>query len=292
MSQPSQVENESIFVGVNGRVRALNITEGTVRTMWTTKLSRDYMVHLQLHNDRLYAANSVWKEKPHHSGQFVSLFLSSDGSILISACYGSITAFNPVNSNTIWELKIHGFFRAGGSYILAEQNGVLFMGNNGHVWALNLQKGRLIWKNKLKGFGFCPISLAPHGDKLYVGTAGCILSLDSRTGATQNRYTIRSTGYNPVTLLIDVPSNLLFAATIGKLVCCKADHLTELWKSNLPGMGNSSGISLLSSDSQTIAIGMNGKIALVNKSSGDVVWQKKSSYVWIRISNCCNNGKP
>jgi len=286
-----------IFLGTNGKIRALEAIQGAgVRTVWTEELKGCgfHMIHLILYIARghLYAAmnghifcfdaltgKTIWKAKPELkcgivSSDLVTILLTYDGSILVSAANGTLVAFNATTGENLWQISIDGFTGLRDSYALVEHRGILYVGNEGFVRAYFMINGQLKWKNALKGGGYCPISLAAYAfsppggavyDILYVGTEGYILALDGQTGATRNQAKLDGTGYKPVAMLLDPPTDTLYTATSGELRCFRADNLTQLWKSNLPGMNYSLGHSLIFTDSEHIAIGMHGTIGILNK---------------------------
>jgi len=191
-------------------------------------------------------------------------------------------AYNAQSGHIIWQQNVSVVTGCFDAYALLEHNGLLFVGNEGFVYAYYMINGQLKWKNGLSGFGFCPISLAAYAfappgggiyDILFVGTYGYILALDGQNGSTRHHVNLDGTGYKPVALLIDPPTDTLYSATSGELRCFKADSMTQMWKSDLPGMSYSFGHSLLFGDQATIIIGMRGKVAALNKATSKMEWQ-------------------
>jgi len=121
-----------------------------------------------------------------------------------------------------------------------------------------------------------PFSIHGTGETyaiLLVGLSGYLFALDCQNGSKRNSINLEGTGFKPIALLVDSRTDTLFTCTSGELRCFRIDTLKQVWRSNLTGMGYCFGHSLFLSNQGTIIIGMNGRIAAVNKSSSNIEWQ-------------------
>jgi len=306
----SQKIENYIFLGTYGKMRAYELEQKhysfdcpPLRQVWNEELKGVgyHMVHVQLHGAVLYGMTNghvfcmdaltgklIWTEKPcGQHGVFKSdiccLLISSDGNILYSAANGTLVAMNARTGQMIWHQDVmrEQFTGQFGSFTLVEFKGMLFLGNDGHVYAFHMLTGQLIWKNSLSGYGYFPVTLAAytfcgHGsyasDIVFVGTGGYVLALDAATGFTRSHINLDGTGYKPVAFLIDAHNDLLYTATSGELRCFKGESLKQLWKSDLPGLGYSFGHSL-KFYGDYILIGMTGRLACLSRADGKLMWK-------------------
>jgi len=209
----------------------------------------------------------------------VTLLLSYDGSILVIASNGALVAYNAQSGQSIWQVKVSKYRAC--HFAMLEHNGLLYVGNEGFVFAYHMINGLKKWENGLSGFRYDPISLAAYAfappggviyDILFVGTRGYVLALDGQTGTTRQHIDLDGAGYKPVALLLDPITSTLYTGTSGEVRCYRADNMTETWKSNLPGMGYSLGHSIMFGDHATIFAGMNGKVTSLDRFSSKTEW--------------------
>jgi len=72
---------------------------------------------------------------------------------------GNVVRIDPLTGQVVWATKqpkgIHGRFAT----ILIDGD-VVLVGTNGHLFALDVEDGRILWLNELKGMGFGLVSVA------------------------------------------------------------------------------------------------------------------------------------
>jgi len=308
-----------IYVGTYGNIRALELAGQGTRTAWEDELKGTgfHPVHLYLFNPKnlLFAApngrvycydaangSEIWCTKPQaQMGVFASdlMTLWSDGSMLISCSNGYVIALDLLNGNELWQSVCNKFRGRATCYAITGHKGWIFLGNAGEVRGYDRASGKEIWKNGLSGMGYNPISLAAysgtptgdgHADALFVGTSGYVVVLNMQDGTTRHKVNLSGTGYNPVALLLDPPNGTLYTASNGEMRCFQADSLTQMWRSNLPGMGHCWGHSLLFHEG-SIIIGMAGKVAAVDKQTGQERWKASlpgCGFGFVTVGTCAD----
>lgn len=93
--------------------------------------------------------------------------------LFIGSC-GRVSAIDPATGRIHWTTALNSDGVLGGrvgvDVCLLEDDGTLYAGCNGHLFALDAQSGKVLWHNELEGFGHHPVTLAMHGKSVQVLT--------------------------------------------------------------------------------------------------------------------------
>lgn len=75
---------------------------------------------------------------------------------------GNVVRVDPLTGQTLWVTPQPKGIHARFATIVIEGDMVL-VGANGHIFALDVQDGRILWLNELKGMGYGLVSVATAG---------------------------------------------------------------------------------------------------------------------------------
>jgi outer membrane protein assembly factor BamB len=86
---------------------------------------------------------------------------------LVIGSNGAVAAIDPASGNILWKtvLKTGNIISATSrsDISVVVQGSVIFAGGSGHLFCLDLDTGRVLWHNPLKGFGYNDVSMAMAG---------------------------------------------------------------------------------------------------------------------------------
>lgn len=82
-----------------------------------------------------------------------------------------------------------------------------YIGCNGEVAAIDVRRGREVWRTRLRGgfFGgtrYMDVCVLEHEGRVYAGSNGYVFALDARTGRRVWQNELKGLGYNDVTLAL------------------------------------------------------------------------------------------
>ena len=81
---------------------------------------------------------------------------------------GRVAAIDPKNGRIAWETKLPEIPTGYRVVTVMEHDGRVFAGCRGYLFALDAATGKILWTNRLKGFGYHPFSLAVAGRSVQV----------------------------------------------------------------------------------------------------------------------------
>jgi len=258
----AKLKNDVLYIAINGRILAVNAITGTDMWLQYPETQKGFF----------------------NVSSFLDMLVPQDEDCIYFSQVGRIVKLNGTNGSIIWDqsAEVSGFSKYG-TVTLLDAGTFLIAAIQGIVCAYDKNDGKQVWKNDLKGKGYSPVSVALHKNILVAGIYGYLVSIHVQTGEKIAEFNIKGTGFSVVTLLMDpINDGRLYAACSGE---CRAltvhgGTFTELWKSELPGMGYSQGHSLFldhTEDSvKTLIVGMAGKVCALDPQQGqNIKWKNE-----------------
>jgi len=145
---------------------------------------------------------------------------------------GHVLALSRDGGAELWRTKLSSGYPA---LVVVEWPDV-YAACHGELHRLAPGTGDIMWKNKMKGLGYQPMTIAPvprglsGGNRVYVGMSGVVLALDKNTGKEVWRTEIATGAFLNVVLLGE---EVLVGGAKG-LICLDARTGEERWRNELP----------------------------------------------------------
>eukprot|EP01102_Stenamoeba_stenopodia_P001093 TRINITY_DN1095_c0_g1_i1.p1 TRINITY_DN1095_c0_g1~~TRINITY_DN1095_c0_g1_i1.p1 ORF type:complete len:482 (-),score=80.68 TRINITY_DN1095_c0_g1_i1:378-1622(-) len=273
-----EIIQHNLYIGGNGLLTSYSVLSTPATRLWDVVLrgvSEESPVSLVADPDfkAIYATatNKIFKFEPlsgesvwqinisessdPNSKELHSLQVTEDA--LITGSRGVVYCFNKETSKKIWQSKLEDadswdiFTKTSleTEFMVTELgDGVLFVGVNGNLFALDQLTGKQIWSDPLRWKGFGPLSLLfDKSEKvLYVGLNGWVMAFTQRQNKIEKRNEIRLPGIllspEPVALLLH--KRQLFVGTKGMAFSLDKATLEAIWENPLKGTGFGSGQTL------------------------------------------------
>ncbi|KAH3765186.1 hypothetical protein Pelo_2955 [Pelomyxa schiedti] len=184
-----------------------------------------------------------------HSGGMNIQFTENNQLILGSEGYVSCFACN--DGQELWKTSLPNTMYWGVNIVI--QSDAIYVGTYSRVFGLRLD-GTIMWSADLSRMRFlAPVVLSwvkghsSSEDLLLVGGLGFVFTLRPSTGEIIKETSLKGTGYNIMTLLLDetvTPPDSAYLCTLGHLYCCHPVTHEIKWQNELKGFGHPDGCSI------------------------------------------------
>jgi outer membrane protein assembly factor BamB len=159
----------------------------------------------------------IWEKKLNDYHRFIDIDSSAyvDDKNLIVLCYdGNLYNLNPMNGNTIWEIKDIG----GINSVIVENDKIFIPGTTGKVLIVNKRTGKKIWNFKVeKGVLTKPLL---HNDILFIATSeDKLYAINTKTRKKEWEFSSGS-GFSTHPI-IDKDNNIYFLTNYGNFYSLK-----------------------------------------------------------------------
>lgn len=255
---PTQFENIIYVAGRNGQVKAIDTTNG--KTLWNSDVSESSFFRSQsallsggvsVDNKYVYVGSEravvyalerdtgklVWQQKV--KGEVVASPVASDNKLLVHTTNGFLQALNRDTGVQVWEtnLDVPTLALRGQSTPTVAYGAVIIGDDNGHVNAIFLNDGNLIWQQrisqpsgsteiaKLNDVDSTPVVI--DGVVYALGYNGNMVALDLRSGQTIWKRNIGSTH----SFVID-SGRIFIVDQEDRLQALSMDGGAVIWKQN------------------------------------------------------------
>ncbi|MCS7228829.1 MAG: PQQ-binding-like beta-propeller repeat protein [Candidatus Kryptonium sp.] len=219
---------------------------------------------------------TIWREK---IGGIESSPLLVNDNIIIATIDGSVINYRIKHDilEKLWEYKVQKPIR---STPASDGKNVFFACDDGNVYCLDLETGKLLWKFDSKSSVFAPISVSEG--KIFFGTLnGSFYALNSKKGDVEWKFQTNSKIYSGSAIK---DSMIFFGTASGKLYALNKKTGNMLWNFKAKSVINS---SPLVSDDVVFFGSLDKNIYAVDIKNGKLLWNyetggriKSTPVVW------------